>query len=135
VYRIGTVLGYVELGSRLLAAFPGLHSLVDADFVGNGPAAGADGSADEGAFAAAEKAPNHGSSDRRSGDDLGSGVVAMVVRTLRADSPVMTTLRVGLGDSREGESEKAGEDDHSRRPCELHSIPPCHFKHLRLDAA
>jgi hypothetical protein len=74
-----------------------LDAVIHANLVGDRAAAGSDGAADQRSFATAYQAANHGSSDCRAGDDLGSGVVPMVVTPLGVNRLAMRLLRSSGG--------------------------------------
>lgn len=94
-----------------LAAFAGFDSLVHANLVSDAASGRANCAADEGAFAAAGEGSDGGSASCGTDDDLGTGVVAVVMAALGGNGAVMpiVALREGWESEEAGQGE-AGED-------------------------
>ena len=69
-----------------------VDTLVDADLVGDGSSACADACADEGSFASSEEAAYDCSAGCRADDDLGPGVVVVIVGCLGAFGAFVAAL-------------------------------------------
>lgn len=79
-----------------LALLAFLYSFIFADLVGDGTTAGADCSADQSALTASGERADNGSASCRAANDLGSGVVAVVLLGLFALGAVVRRLRDAL---------------------------------------
>jgi len=81
--------------------------MVNANLVGDGSAASADASSDDSSLWTTHEATYDCSADRRADDDLGAGVVAMIVCALCRNSSAMTR-GVALRESRDGRGQGCG---------------------------
>ena len=87
--------------------------------VGDEAAAGTGACADEGAFAAAEQAPDDGAAGRRAADDLGFGVMAGVMVVLL---PFCAPVRL-LAEALHGREGESGEENQAGALNDLHTLP------------
>lgn len=96
-----------------VAAFAGVDTLVDADLVGDGSAAGSEGSADEGSLASAGDCSDNCATRCGAADDLGAGVMAMIMGALGVLGAFMLIVALGYAGERHckqtGEGEKGSE--------------------------
>lgn len=94
-----------------VAPFPGPNALVDPDLVGDGAAARADTCTDQRTLAAAEQSAGECAAGSGADDDLGAGVVAMVVPGLRGFGPCMAAAVLSVCRKAGGKQKRGGNSE------------------------